>query len=683
MNRKQRRIAAKLGQAPGGSRGETAATAVVTPGAAELLAAGLKHQEARQLADAEACYRRVLAGQPDHPDALHLLGVIAHQVGRHDIAVDLIGQAIKRNGQNAIFFSNLGVALKAQNKLDEVVAAYRQAIRLKPDYAEAYSNLGYALWDQGKLSEAVAACRKAISLKPDLAEAHCNLGGALKDQGKLEEAVAACHQAIRLRPNNAEAFYNRGVALQGLNRFDEALASYGNALALRPDYAEASYNRGVTLQELKRLDEALAGYDTALALKPDYPQALYNRGIALQGLKRLDEALASYDKALALKPDSAEVFNNRGNVLQQLNRFDEALASYDKALALKSDHADAFNNRGVALQELKRLDEALASYSQALALKPDYAEARWNGSLLRLLTGDFERGWAESEWRWKNASLGLSERNFTQPLWLGAERIDGMTLMLHHEQGLGDAIQFCRYVPLLAARDVRVILEVEEPLRQLMSDLAGVSHCVSRGETLPDFDLHCPLPSLPLAFGTRLDTIPSTTPYLRAPAHGHDWEARLGPKDRPRIGLVWSGNPRHRDDRKRSIELSALLPLLNVGTTFVSLQKDIRTADEAVLRERSDIIELGPLLQSFADTAALISQLDLVISVDTSVAHLAGALGRPVWVLLPFVPDWRWLLDRDDSPWYPTARLFRQTDSRDWRDVVDHVRTALHHLVEK
>ena len=572
--------------------------------------------------------------------------------------------------------------LKAQGKLDEVVDAYRQAIRLKPDYAEAYSNLGYALWDQGKLGEAVAACRQAISLKPDLAEAYCNLGGALKDQGKLDEAVAACHQAISLRPNYAEAFYNRGVALQGLKRFDEALASYGNALALRPDYAEASYNRGVALQELKRLDEALASYDTALALRPDYPQAFYNRGIALQGLKRLDEALGSYDKALALKPDYAEVFNNRGNALQELNRFDEALASYDQALALEPSYADAFNNRGVALQELKRLDEALASYNQALALKPDYAEARWNGSLLRLLTGDFERGWAESEWRWKNASLGLSARHFTQPLWLGAESIDGMRLMLHHEQGLGDAIQFCRYVPLLAARGARVILEVDEPLRQLMSGLAGVSHCVTKGEALPDFDLHCPLLSLPLAFGTRLGTIPSTTPYLRAPAHRADWERALGRRStQNRPGLV--GNPRHRDDRKRSVELSALLPLLDVAATFVSLQKDSRAGDEAVLAKRSDIIKLGPLLESFADTAALISQLDLVISVDTSVAHLAGALGRPVWVLLPFVPDWRWLLDRDDSPWYPTARLFRQTDFREWRGVVDRLRTALHDLVEK
>jgi tetratricopeptide (TPR) repeat protein len=677
MNRKQRRAAQKLGHSSSNAGGAD----VVAPDVAGFLASGVKYHEAGRLADAEACYRKALAVKPDHADALHLLGVLAHQVGRHDVAVGLIGQAIGRNSQNPIFFSNLGVALKAQGRLDEVIAACRRAIQLRPDYAEAYSNLGYALWDQGELSDAVAALRQAIRFKPDLAEAHCNLGGALKDQGKLDEALAACHQAIRLKPDYAEAFYNRGVALQGLKRLDEALASYGQALALRPNYVEAHYNCGVALHGLDRFDEALASYDKALTIRPNDVDALYNRGLTLQALKRLDEALASYDEALALKPDHAEVFNNRGNALQQSNRFEQALASYDKALALKPGYAEVFNNRGVALQELKRLDDALVSYGQALALDSNYAEAHWNRSLLRLLAGDFEHGWAETEWRWKNASLGLKERNFARPLWLGAEKIDGRTILLHHEQGFGDAIQFCRYAPMIAARGARVILEVEPPLRSLMADLAGVSHCVSKGDALPDFDLHCPLLSLPLRFGTRIETIPSTTPYLRAPVDGQDWNARLGRKDRPRIGLVWAGNPKHRDDRKRSIDLDVLLPLFDVAATFVSLQKDSRAADEAVLAKRSDIIDVGPSLNSFADTAALISHLDLVISVDTSVAHLAGALGRPVWVLLPFVPDWRWLLDRDDSPWYPTARLFRQTDTGDWRGVVGRVCTALHDLV--
>jgi tetratricopeptide (TPR) repeat protein len=345
---------------------------------------------------------------------------------------------------------------------------------------------------------------------------------------------------------------------------------------------------------------------------------------------------------------------------------------------VKPDYAEAFNNRGNALQALKRLDEALASYDKALAFKPDYAEAHWNEALLRLLTGDFSRGWAKYEWRWRNESLALSTRNFSQPLWLGAAAIDGKTILLHSEQGFGDTIQFCRYVPLLAARGARVILEVPRSLQELMTNLAGATQVISKGDSLPDFDVQCPFLSLPLAFATRLETIPSATPYLRAPVQAlKNWQARLGPKARPRIGLAWSGRPTHKNDQNRSISLRSLLALLDIEATFVSLQKDVRTDDAAVLKERDDILDFGDALKDFSDTAALISHLDLVISVDTSVAHLAGALAKPVWVLLPFLPDWRWLLDRDDSPWYPTARLFRQDNTRAWDDVIVRVHEAL------
>jgi hypothetical protein len=305
-------------------------------------------------------------------------------------------------------------------------------------------------------------------------------------------------------------------------------------------------------------------------------------------------------------------------------------------------------------------------------------EAHWNEALLRLLTGDFSRGWAKYEWRWRNESLALSTRNFSQPLWLGAEAIDGKTILLHSEQGLGDTIQFCRYVPLVAARGARVILEVERPLHEIMTNLAGATEVISKGDALPDFDFHCPLLSLPLAFGTHLETIPSLTSYLRAPGQTlKHWQARLGPKARPRIGLVWSGRPAHKNDQNRSISLRSLLPLLDIEATFVSLQKDVRSDDAAVLKECNDVLHFGDELKDFSDTAALILQLDLVISVDTSVAHLAGALGEPVWILLPYNPDWRWLLDRDDSPWYPSARLFRQQQIGNWAGVIDQVKNEL------
>ena len=374
MNRKQRRRASKLGQVPSRPAVKTG-TVVVPPGDADLVGLGLKHHQAGRFAEAEACYRRVLAAQPDHADALHLLGIIAQQTGRHELAVELISRAIKQNGQSAAYFCSLGIALKNQGKIDEAVKAYRQAIRIKPDLPEAHCNLGNALRGQGKLDEAVAACSQAIRIKPDLAEAHFNLGNALHGQGRLDEALASYDRALSLRRDYAEALNNRGNVLQELKRLGEALASYDQAISLRPDYAGALSNRGNVLRELKRLDEALASHDRALMLRPDYAEALYNRGNVLQELRRLDEALVSYDRALTLRPDYAEALYNRANALRELNRLDEALASYDRALTLRPNYADALCNRGNALRELNRLDEALASYDRALAVKADHAVA--------------------------------------------------------------------------------------------------------------------------------------------------------------------------------------------------------------------------------------------------------------------------------------------------------------------
>jgi tetratricopeptide (TPR) repeat protein len=603
---------------------------------------------ARQLDVVERLCQGILQSQPRHFDALHLLGAVETERGR----------------------------------LDDALRYWDEALTVRPGHAELMQNYAIALGRSGRHREALGFWDRALAIRPDYAEALNHRGNALKELTRLEEALASYDKAIALKPDYAEALNNRGIVLLKLKRLGEALASYDKALALKPDYAEALNNRGNALKELKRPEEALASYDKALALKPDYANAFNNRGIALRRLRRLDEALASFDRALAVQPEYADALNNRGNALQELNRSDEALASYDRALAVRPDYADALNNRGLALKELKRFDEALASYDRALAVKPDYVEAHWNEALARLLIADFEGGWAKYEWRWKNESLGPLKRNFPQPLWLGADAIDGKTILLHSEQGFGDTIQFCRYVPLVAARGARVILEVQGPLQELMTDLAGVTQVISKGSPLPDFDVQCPLLSLPLAFETRLETIPSATPYLSVPLQAlKAWQSRLGPAARPRIGLTWSGSPSHKNDQNRSISLRAVLPLLDIEATFVSLQKDVRADDAAVLQERTDILHFGDALNDFSDTAALISQLDLVISVDTSVAHLAGALGKRVWILLPFVPDWRWLLERGDSPWYPIARLFRQSDTREWDDVIERVHEALLNFV--
>jgi tetratricopeptide (TPR) repeat protein len=654
----------------------------IPPGIADRLEAGLKHQQAGRLADAEECYRQVLAAQPDNADALHLLGVIAYQVRRHDAAIVLIGQAIARNNRNPLYFSNFGLALQQQGMVREAIASYDGALALEPNYAEAHNNRGDALRALNRHEEALASLARAVAILPSFAEAHNNRGIALQELGRHEEALASYAQALAHKPAYADAHYNRGNALRELRRFDEAVAAYDAALAQRPDYAEAFNNRANALLALRRPDDAMASYDRALALKPDYAEAFNNRGVLWQEQKQFAQALADYDKALALLPGCAEAMYNRGNALLALMRFEKALQCYDAALTLKPDYPEALYNRGNALKELRRFDAALDSYGQALALRPDYAEAHWNESYVRLLTGDFARGLSKIEGRWTNAALGLRQRDFVQPLWLGSVPLDGKTILLHADQGLGDAIFFARYVPLLAARGARVIVEVEEPLRALMSGLEGVSACVADG-TATEFDLHCPMSSLPLAFETRLATIPAA-PYLRAPAPDQ-WAKRLGPrhrKGRPRIGLSWAGNPRHANDRNRSMALDALAPLLDVAAEFVTLQKDVREGDQATLRKHGRLRDLGPSLRNFSDSAELISQLDLVITVDTSVAHLAGALGAPVWVLLPFAPDWRWLLDRDDSPWYPTARLFRQSEAREWGSVVARVRDALQGFVE-
>jgi tetratricopeptide (TPR) repeat protein len=609
-----------------------------------LLAEAFALQQAGRLAEAEKACNRILATQPDHFDSLHLLGIVFHQRGDHAQALRHIDLALKINPNNIPALNNRGIALKELKRFEDALASYDRALALWPHYAGAL--LGR--------------------------------GDALKELQRFEEAVASYDRALAVRPDYAQAHANRGDVLHELKRFEEALASYDRALGIREDFTDAHANRGSALHALKRFDEALASYDHALALRPDYAEAHYNRGNALHALKSFAEALVSYEHALALRPDYVEALANRGVTLHEQKRFAEALASYDRALAARPDYAEAFVNRGVTLHELKRFDEALASYDRAIALRPDYAQAHFNEAVCRMLIGDFDRGWQKLEWGWETEQLKNAKRNFAQPLWLGSDEIAGKTVLLHGVHGFGDTIQFCRYVPRVVERGARVIFEVQEPLHELMDTLPGGAQIVSRGEPLPDFDLHCPLLSLPLAFGTRSATIPSQTPYLRAsPQAVMDWNGRLGPRDRPRIGLAWSGRPEHNNDYNRSMKLSTLLsPLAGFNATYVSLQREVR-ADDAPVLQGSDVLHFGKELKTYADTAALIANLDLVISVDTSVAHLTGALAKPLWIVLPFMPDWRWLLDRDDSPWYPTARLFRQDETRGWGSVMARVRTAL------
>ncbi|HWR00431.1 MAG TPA: tetratricopeptide repeat protein [Chlorobaculum sp.] len=662
---------------------------------------------------AVASFDNAIAVKEDFPEAYYHRGNALKQLKSFEKAIASYDRATAIKADFYLAHFNRGNALWELDKYEAALESYDRAIAIKPDFAEAYSNRGVLLQQMNAFLAALESFDNAIAIKPDYYEAYSNRGIVLKELKAFEAALASFDNAIAIRPDYCEAFFNRGLLLHELKQLDAALANFDQAVAIKPDYPEAYFNRGLLLHELKQLEAALANYDEAIAIKPDYHEAYSNRGLLLHELKRLDAALdsfdeaiaikaddhelysnrgntlrdlkqldaavTSFDKAISLKPDFAEAYSNRGNALLDLRQLDAALASFDKAISLKPDFAEAYFNRGIALNALKQLDAALESYDKAISLKHDYAGAVCNKSLTLLLCGDFRQGWELYESRWQLEDVAPNVRNFKQPLWLGKEPLTGKTILLHSEQGFGDTIQFCRYVPLVAALGARVIVEVELPLAGLLKELDGVSGIVVKGRALPDFDYHCPWLSLPLAFNTELETIPSGRQYLKSdPAKLAYWENKLNNKTEPRVGVAWSGNDRHTPNYYiRSMPLSMLIPYLPKGFTYVSLQKEVRDSDKSTLESNGKILQFGDELVDFTDTAALCDLMDIVISIDTSVAHLSAALGRPTWVLVPFSPDWRWLLDRDDSPWYPSIRLFRQQKPYDWSGPLVKLNSAL------
>ena len=509
------------------------------------------------------------------------------------------------------------------------------------------------------------------------AAAFCEAGLAHFTAGRPLDARACYQQALGIDADHTDAQHLMGLLHLEARQYNDALEWIVRAIqrAPKPEYL-ASF--ATVLLQLGRRNEALNVLDKAIGLFPDHAPTLRTRAWVLYCLKRFEESAVDGRRAHNLDPHNAEICNNLGLALRRLRRNEEALAWFDKAIAIQPRFADAFDNRLVALFHLHRFDELFALSDRMTSLGLSNEVTEWNVSLAHLLTGNFEAGWFGHQTRSKLPSSRYPR--FPQPMWLGGESVEGKTILIAADEGLGDTIHFARYIPMLAEQGARVLLAVQDPLHRLMSNLSGTSHCapMSAIGTLPAFDLHCPISSLPLAFKTRLDTIPSE-PYLPSPPGSlvQAWENRLGPRTRLRVGLVWSGDPSHVNDETRSIPLRTLSRILDVDADFISLQKALRPHDAAVLRERRDIIDLTAELTDFTDTAALICCLDLVITVDTSVAHLAGALGRPTWILLPWTPDYRWLLDRTDSPWYPSVRLFRQTETREYESVLDRVRDKL------
>lgn len=627
---------------------------------------------------AEAAYRAILAAYPRHFESLLFLGHLLLDKGQYGDGFDLVRRALAIDAGHPVAHFDYGRGALELGRHEEALAAFERAIRLLPDYAEAYNNRGIAQQRLGRHEEALASFERALALRADDAGTWNNRGISLQALGRYEEALAAFERAMALGSAGCIVLNNRGISLLKLGRHDEALAAFDKAIDEVPEYFEAHLNRGVALAAGERHSDALLAFGRALQLRDDSAALCNSRGISLLDLGRDAEAVASFDRAIALDPNHFEAWNNRGLALMHLGQRNEALASFDRVIGAQAGDFNTRNNRGIVLNDLNRHDDALDSYRQALALRPEDAVTHLNYALCLLRSGDYVQGGREFEWRWQTAQYASAYRQFEQPLWLGDAPLHGKTILLHAEQGLGDTLQFARYAKRLALLGAKVAMEVQPALQPLLATLDGDVQVVARGEPLPPFDYHCPLLSLILACQTTVDTIPAEVPYLASDAGRRaKWRARLGDTGRLRVGLAWAGSPGFANDRHRSLALASLEPLFGLPIQFVSLQKELRDGDRPMLDAHPGVLHFGEDLQDFADTAALVDLMDVVVSVDTAVAHLAGALGKSLCLLLPANSDWRWLLDRSDTPWYPTARLFRQKRLGDWPAVVAELAEAL------
>jgi tetratricopeptide (TPR) repeat protein len=777
------------------------------------LSLALKRHQAGDLTEAEKLYREILAVEPRHADALHLLGVIANQVGKPDAAIELIGRAIEINPSVTTYHNNFANAAKACGDRSTAEASYRRAVVLDRRNAEAHLNLGTLLEEQGRLGEAKlsyeaalrgapAMARALVSLgrlagamgeaklavkygkaavrsAPKDAAAHNSLGNALLFEGKKELAKASYLRAIKNNPDFADAYYNvgnlyreqkdyaaavdsykravelsplqadvhnsLGAAFADMGQSEDAKKAFLRALELDAGYAEASFNLGGELAKEGEHVRAMEYLNKAISLRPDYSKAFHNLGVSYQAMGDLVAATTAYRRALACQPENAKAYNNLGTAFMDMGRAEDAVEAFLRAIELdpscadgyfnlgsaltqkgeparaieylkaaidiEPDYANPYHNLGVAQQALGDIaaaatayrkalvrqpgnvdllsnlasvlvaqgdDEGIALFERLIEEEPDSAHIHWNFSIALLLRGDYARGWREYEWRCQWDKFPSPKREFKQARWHG-DPLEGATILLHGEQGFGDTLQFARYAPLVAERGGRVILEVQPGLQNLFQGADGVAECIPQGDPLPEFSCYCPLMSLPLMFGTTMETIPPILPLRYG-----EGDFSVAPEEREslKVGLVWAGNPKHANDQLRSMSLRHFLPLTGVeSVSLVSLQKGPAAAQINEGHLPFSLPDALAAVRDFSGTAAIIAGLDLVITVDTAVAHLAGAMGKPVWVLVASVPDWRWGLQAETTPWYPTARIFRQSFAGGWEGLMERVASELALLV--
>ena len=562
-------------------------------------------------------------------------------------------------------------------RLDEAEASYREILAADPDHADAIHLLGVIAFQRGALDDALSLIRRAIAVDEGVALYHSNLGRVAKAAGRLDEAVTAYRRALTSTPRSAAVYSDLAAALLAMGNIAESIQSSRTALALDPKFANAHYNLGLALRELGWKAEAEISFRKALAVDPDRPDVLFNLGLTLHEMDDLDGAADFYRRALVLAPGLTDALCNLGNAARAQGRWEQAIGCYRQALAQSPEQAEVHMNLGVALQETGGLAEALPCYERALSIAPDDPETHRNRALALLQSGRLSEGWAENEWRWRTRAFQSLTLPSAAPLWEG-EPIEGKTVLIYAEQGLGDTLHFARYAPMVAAGGANVVLHCQEALASLLGRVEGVGSTVAAGVDVPRHDIRVPLLSLPRIFDTTTQSIPGRVPYVAAsPSKARVWQAKLAKYPGLKVGLVWAGDPRHRNDRNRSMPAAALSPLLAIeGVRFFSLQLGERR-QEVTYFPADTAVDLSSDIASFEDTAAIMANLDLVVTVDTAACHLAGALGRPVWVLLSVAHDWRWFEAREDSPWYPTMRLFRQARAGDWADVIDRVADAL------
>lgn len=580
---------------------------------------------------------------------------------------------------------NTAYKLQQSGNLEDAEALYRRILERQPKHLHALYLLGSLCAQQGRYTDALPLLERAVAIDPAFTEALNNRGVALAGLERWDEALASYAEAIKTRPGYADALNNQGIIFQNLDRLPEAIDSFERAIRYKPGYAQALNNLGIALKTVERIDEADTAFRQALAAQPDYPEAVNNVGLIHLKNSQFEEALGYFDRAIALQSEFAQAHNNRGAALKELGRFDDAEASYKRAIALKRDYIEPYNNLGTCLASRGNFDEAYAWFDKALAISPEHANAHWNRALALLMAGNYEEGWPEYEWRFLSKSV--TSHASTKPRWDGAP-LNGRRILVCAEQGFGDTLNFLRYLPLVKQRGGYVLFECQPALKSLLANYPAIDLLLdppAKGEDQAEpYDVQVSLLSLPGLFGTTVDTVPAYDPPLKTPREFTDlWRARLTEinsaiQSRIKVGIVWAGNPTHKNDHNRSCSLADFAPLAKVpGVVFYSLQKGPPASQASNAPAGMTLIDIGPAIADFADTAAIVEHLDLVIAVDTSVVHLAAALGKPVWMLTPHCPDWRWLMEREDSPWYDTLRIFRQAEPRNWTPVMERIAAEL------